>query len=103
MEDYRAMIRSVFEMGSIQDAQTMFGLCVRNAFPTNDFRRLELIRFTKTDKYMEGRSLNHVFEIRAEKLRSSDVWKVRCQRVTMGTSPEKIVYLDYWTLGFVQG
>ena len=50
MEDYRAMIRSVFEMGSIQDAQTMFGLCVRNAFPTNDFRRLELIRFTKTDK-----------------------------------------------------
>ena len=48
MEDYRAMIRSVFEMGSIQDAQTMFGLCVRNAFPTNDFRRLELIRFTKT-------------------------------------------------------
>ena len=61
MEDYRAMIRSVFEMGSIQDAQTMFGLCVRNAFPTNDFRRLELIRFTKTDKYMEGRSLNHVF------------------------------------------
>ena len=33
MEDYRAMIRSVFEMGSIQDAQTMFGLCIRNAFP----------------------------------------------------------------------
>lgn len=102
MEDYRAMIRSVFEMGSVRDAQTMFELCVRNAFPTNDFRRLELIRFTRADRYMEGRSWNHVFEIRAAKLGDCDVWDVRCQRVTMGTAPEKRVYLDYWTLGFVQ-
>lgn len=102
MEDYGAMIRNVFEMGSIRDAQTLFDAFVKNAFPTNDFRRLELIRFIREDKYMEGRSWNHVFEIRKSQLNGSDVWDVRCQRVTMGKSPEKNVYLDYLSLGFLQ-
>jgi len=102
MQDYGAMIRSVFEMGSIRDAQIMFEICVKNAFPTNDFRRLELIRFTKEDQYMEGRSWNHVFQIRATTHNSSAVWEVLCHRVTMGKAPEKKVLLDYMTLGFVQ-
>lgn len=102
MENYGAMIRNVFEMGSIQDANMLFEACIRSAFPTNTFRRLELIRFLKDEQYMEGRSWNHVFEIKACKLNNSPVWEVSCRRVTMGTAPEKHVFLDYTSLGFVQ-
>ena len=102
MQDYGAMIRSVFEMGSIRDAQIMFEICVKNAYPTNDFRRLELIRFTKEDQYREGRSWNHVFQIHATTHNDSPVWEVLCQRVTMGKAPEKRVLLDYMNLGFVK-
>ncbi len=102
MEDYGAMIRGVFEMGSIRDAEALFEAIVRNAFPTNDFRRLELIRFVKEGQYMEGRSWNHVFEMKAATLKDSKVWDVSCRRVTMGSAPEKRVYLDYMTLGFLQ-
>ena len=42
MEDYSAMIRSTFEMGSIRDAETLFEAIIQNAFPTFHFRRLEL-------------------------------------------------------------
>ena len=101
MEDYSAMIRSTFEMGSIRDAETLFETCIKNAFPTNVFRRLELIRFVREAQYMEGRSWNHVFEIRKSMLKGSPVWEVQCRRVTMGRSPEKNVYLDYGSLGFV--
>lgn len=102
MEDYGAMIRSVFEMGSVRDANVLFNTCIRNAFPTFNFRGLELIRFLREDKYMEGKSWNHVFEIRATTLNSHKVWEVMCHRVTMGKTPDKQVYLDYMTLGFVQ-
>ena len=102
MEDYGAMIRGVFEMGSVRDAEELFEAIVRNAFPTNDFRRLELIRFVKDDKYMEGRSWNHVFEMRAANFKGSAVWDVSCRRVTMGKSAEKRVYLDYLSLNFLQ-
>jgi len=102
MEDYGALIRSVFEMGSIRDAQVLFELFVKNAFPTNDFRKLEVIRFIEDGKYMEGRSWNHVFEIQATEVKGNLLWDVHCQRVTMGKAPEKQVYLDYRTLGFVQ-
>ena len=51
---------------------------------------------------MEGRSWNHVFQIKAGVLNGSPVWEVRCQRVTMGTSPDKNVILDYNSLGFLQ-
>lgn len=101
MADYSAMIRSTFEMGSIMDAQNLFFACVKSAFPTNDFRRLELIRFVKEDQYMEGRSWNHVFEMRAAEFNGHKVWDVRCRRVSSGTSPEKHVYVDYLTLGFL--
>lgn len=101
MEDYGAMIRNTFEKGSVRDAQTLFESCIQNAFPTFHFRRLELIRFVKEEQYMEGRSWNHVFNIKASELNGSPVWEVRCHRVTMGTSPDKQVYLDYMTLGFV--
>ena len=50
---------------------------------------------------MEGRSWNHVFEIRKVELEGNPVWEVHCHRVTMGKTPDKHVYLDYWTLGFV--
>ena len=102
MEDYGAMIRSTFEMGSVRDASTLFEACIKNAFPTFNFRGLELIRFLKQDQYMEGKSWNHVFEIKATELGGSPVWEVNCHRVTMGKTPDKHVYLDYMTLGFVQ-
>lgn len=101
MEDYSAMIRSTFDYGSVRDAETLFETCIKNAFPTNNFRRLELIRFLKEDHYMEGRSWNHVFEIKRSTLNDNPVWEVHCRRVTMGKSPEKNVYLDYLSLGFV--
>ncbi len=102
MEDYGAMIRSAFEMGSLRDAQVIFEDCIKNAFPTFHFRHLELIRFLRDEPYMEGRSWNHVFEIKSTTLNGAPVWEVNCRRVTMGKSPDKQVYLDYMTLGFVQ-
>lgn len=102
MENYSAMIRSVFELGSIRDANVLFETCIRNAFPTFNFRGLELIRFLKQDQYMEGKSWNHVFEIRASTLENTPVWEVECRRVSMGKTPDKHIYLDYLTLGFVK-
>ena len=102
MQDYGAMIRSTFEMGSVRDAETLFEACIKNAFPTFNFRRLELIRFTRDVPYMEGRSWNHVFEIKKTELQGQSVWEVHCRRVTMGKTPDKHVILDYMTLGFVQ-
>ncbi len=102
MEDYGAMIRNVFELGSVRDANVLFETCIRNAFPTFHFRGLELIRFLRQDSYMEGKSWNHVFEIRRTTLNDSPVWEVYCHRVTMGKTPDKHVYLDYMSLGFVQ-
>ena len=102
MEDYGAMIRSAFEMGSVRDANTLFETCIKNAFPTFHFRGLELVRFLRENQYMEGKSWNHVFEINVTDLDGSPVWEVNCHRVTMGKTPDKHVYLDYMTLGFVQ-
>ena len=101
MQDYEAMIRSTFEFNSVRDAGLLFETCIKNAFPTFNFRRLELIRFTGEPQYMEGRSWNHVFEIRKTELKGQPVWQVDCRRVTMGRTPDKQVYLDYMTLGFV--
>lgn len=101
MENYSAMIRSTFDLGSVRDAETLFETCIKNAFPTFHFRRLELIRFLKTEQYMEGRSWNHVFQLQKTTLENSPVWEVHCHRVTMGKTPDKHVYLDYLTLGFV--
>jgi len=101
MENYEAMIRSTFDHGSVRDAEILFETAIKNAFPTNVFRRLELIRFTRDEQFMEGRSWNHVFEIRKGHWKDQDVWEVRCRRVTMGKSPDKNVYLDYKSLGFV--
>ena len=101
MEDYGAMIRSTFEQGSVRDADLLFEACIKSAFPTNSFRRLELIRLVREPQMLEGRSWNHVFEIKKSTLDGSPVWEVHCRRVTMGKSPDKDVYLDYMTLGFV--
>ena len=102
MENYEAMIRSTFELGSVRDAEMLFEACVKNAFPTFNFRRLELIRFLRDEQYMEGRSWNHVFQIQKTEIEGSFVWEVHCHRVTMGKTPDKHVYLDYMTLGFVK-
>ena len=101
MEDYGAMIRNVFDMGSLRDANVLFETCIRNAFPTFNFRGLELIRFLKEEQYIERKSWNHVFEIKKAELNGSPVWTVYCHRVSMGKTPDKHVYLDYMTLGFV--
>lgn len=101
MENYEAIIRNTFEMGSVRDAEFLFETCIKNAFPTFNFRRLELIRFLREETYMEGRSLNHVFEVRKTELGGSAVWEVYCHRVTMGKTPDKHVCLDFYTLGFV--
>ena len=102
MATYSAMIRNVFELGSVLDAENLFEAIVRNAFPTNDFRRLELIRFVKNEQYMEGRSWNHVFQMKATTIGKNPVWDVTCRRVTMGTSPDKRAFLDYRSLNFLQ-
>ena len=101
MENYSAMIRSTFEFGSVRDAEVLFEACSKNAFPTFNFRRLELIRFVRDEQYMEGRSWNHVFEIKKSQWKDNPVWEVHCRRVTMGKTPDKHVYLDYQSLGFV--
>ena len=101
MANYSAMIRSVFEQGSVREAEELFITCIKNAFPTFNFRRLELIRFLKDEYYMEGRSWNHVFEINRAEWKGNPVWEVHCRRVTMGRTPDKHIYLDFWTLGFV--
>lgn len=102
MEDYTLMIQSAFAMGSVRDAEALFTRCIENAFPTFHFRRLELIRFVRGEEFMEGRSWNHVFEIRKGELDSFPVWEVNCHRVTMGKTPDKQVYLDYLTLDFIR-
>ncbi len=101
MENYSAMIRSTFDFGSVRDAELLFETCIRNAFPTFNFRRLELIRFLREEHYMEGRSWNHVFEIQRSQWKGQEVWEVHCRRVTMGKTPDKHIYLDYYSLGFV--
>ena len=101
MENYSAMIRSTFEYGSVRDAEVLFEACIKNAFPTFHFRRLELIRFIRENPYMEGRSWNHVFEIVKSELNGNPVWEVHCHRVTMGKTPDKHVYLDFNSLNFV--
>ena len=101
MEDYGAMIRSTFELGSVRAAELLFESCIKNAFPTFNFRRLELIRFTRDEQYLEGRSWNHVIEIKKTLLEEHPVWEAHCHRVTMGKTPDKHVVLDYMTLGFV--
>ena len=102
MQDYRAMIRSTFELGSVRDAEALFETCIKNAFPTFNFRRLELIRIDRDNQYLEGRSWNHVFEIQKTELQGNPVWEVHCHRVTMGRTPDKHVYLDYMSLNFVK-
>ena len=102
MANYSAMIRSVFEQGSVRDAEELFLTCIKNAFPTFNFRRLELIRIDRDKLYLEGRSWNHVFEIQKTELDGEPVWEVHCHRVTMGKTPDKHVYLDYLSLGFVK-
>lgn len=102
MEDYSVIIQNAFDKGSIRDANLLFQTCIKNAFPTFNFRGLELIRFLKEDHYMEGKSWNHVFEIRSTNIGNNPLWEVNCRRVTMGKTPDKQVYLDYITLGFVQ-
>ena len=79
MEDYGAMIRRTFQQGSVLDAQTLFEAFLHNAFPTFHFRRPEVISFSRGE--------NEAME--------------ECRRVTMGETPDKQVYLDYLTLGFV--
>lgn len=101
MADYSAMIRNAFEMGSVRDAVNLYEICIRNAFPVFDFRNLELIRFLSNPEYMEGKSLNHVFEVEKSSLNGHPVWEVGCHRVTMGKTPDKKAYLDYLTLDFI--
>ena len=102
MENYSATIRNTFELCSIRDGQVCFETCLKNAFPTFNFRRLELIRIDRDTLYLEGRSWNHVFEIQKTELEGEPVWEVHCHRVTMGKTPDKHVFLDYLSLGFVR-
>ena len=41
-------------MGSIRAAEALFEAIIRNAFPTNDFRRLELIRIDRAGNILEA-------------------------------------------------
>lgn len=101
MEDYGALILRVFESGRNDDAANLFQAFIQSAFPTFHFRKLEMTDFSRQDFLMHGKSLNHVFEIRKTRLDGSPVWQVLCHRVNLGKTPDKHVYLDYTTLGFV--
>ena len=101
MQNFEEVIRNTFEYNSVRDAELLFQTCIKSAFPTFNFRRLELIRFSADPEYLEGRSWNHVFEITKTDLKGEPVWQVDCHRVTMGRTPDKQVYLDYLNLGFV--
>lgn len=101
MADYSAMIRNTFEIGSREDAFSLFSACVRCAFPTNDYRGLELIRFRREEPYLEGKSMNHVFEIHQSEYRGHPVWDVTSHRISMGQSPDRHALLDYLTLDFI--
>ena len=87
---------------TLPSSKVLFETCIKNAFPTFHFRRLELIRFLREPQYMEGRSWNHVFEVKKSEYKGQSVWEVYCHRVTMGKTPDKQVYLDYMTLGFLE-
>lgn len=102
MEDYSEIIQNTFVRGSVRDAQFLFETCIRKAFPTSNYRRLELISVMREDQFMEGRSWNHVFDMHKDSLNGMDVWYVHCKRVTLGSSPDKQVYLDFTTLDFIQ-
>lgn len=101
MDDFTSLVHNTFRRGSVREAEELFEICIRNAFPTFNFRRLELISIDRDNVALEGRSWNHVFYIQKKTVKDSDVWEVLCHRVTMGKSPDKHVYLDYRTLGFV--
>lgn len=101
MDDFSTLISNTFRRGSVRDAQELFEICIANAFPTFHFRRLELISIDRDNVALEGRSWNHVFNIMKNEVKDSQVWEVHCHRVTMGKTPDKHVYLDYNTLGFV--
>ena len=102
MANYSAMIRNTFELCSIRDGQVFFETCLKNAFPTSSYRRLELIRIDRDKYYLEGRSWNHVFEIQKAELDGEPVWEVFRRRVTMGKTPDKHAYLDFLSLDFVK-
>lgn len=102
MADYSAMIRNTFELGSRPDAESLFTACVHCAFPTNDYHSLELIRLNRDEPYMEGKSSNHVFEIRLSAYGGHPVWDVTSHRISMGQSPDRHALLDYLTLDFIE-
>ena len=102
MVNYVSIIRNAFGNNDSKDATFLFETCIKNAFPTFNFRKLELIRLLHDEYYMIGKSLNHVFEIHAVSIDDNRLWEVHCHRVSMGKTPDKHVYLDFTTLGFVQ-
>ena len=40
MQDYGAMIRSTFELGSVRDAEALFEVFIKNSFPSFNLRKL---------------------------------------------------------------
>lgn len=102
MNDYRAMIRNVFERWNEGDAKELFETMIQNAFPTFSFHGLALTECKKEDYVLLGKSSHHEFDITRSILDGSSVWLVRCHRVSMGKTPDRHVYLDFMTLGFVQ-
>lgn len=102
MEDYSVLIHNTFELHSVRDAQHLFEVCIRNAFPTSNFRGLEIVRFLRENRYIEGKSWNHVFEIQEVNMEGKPVWSVHCHRVTLGRTPDKQVYLNYNDLSLLQ-
>ncbi len=92
-------VKNTFESGSLKDATIFFETCVKNAFPTCEFRLPELTHLKNSELYAAGKSLNHCFEIFKSVCEGSEVWEVVCRRRN-GTS-EKHVYVDFDSLEFV--
>lgn len=95
-----ATAKKAFELGCVESATTFAQTCVKNAFPTFNFREFTLTRFLPHNLYLEARSLNHQFVIKSVTVNKIKVWEVYCHRVSMGASPDKQVLLDYESLEF---
>ena len=102
MQDYGAMIRSTFGLGSVRDAELLFETIVEKRFPHLYLPSSGADPCPAGHPLSGRQKLEPCFEIRKGELDSFPVWEVNCHRVTMGKTPDKQVYLDYLTLDFIR-
>ena len=101
-ENYDEIRERAFTDGSISDADTFFYVCVRNAFPTMNFRDLSLTHLLAERRIVKGKSANHIFTIYEGGTEKERYFEVRYHRFREGVTPDRRVVLEYHTLEFVR-